>query len=103
VPEGPRAWTPQPIVADVVEPLGQPMRQKAPDERVGGQRHGFPTLVWGVLVAKAHLAMIDGEETGVGQRDTVDLSAQVVQDCLRALHSRFAVDHPRLGPKPPRE
>jgi hypothetical protein len=98
VPAGPMAGTPQPIVADVVEPLGQPMRQKAPDELVGGQRHGFPTLVLGVLVAKAHLAMIDAEETGVGQRDTVEIAAQVVQDVLRAVHSRFAVDHPPLGP-----
>jgi hypothetical protein len=92
------AGTPQPIVADFVEPLGQPMLQKAPDELGGGQRHGFPTVVLGVLVAKAHRAIIDAEETGVGQRETVDRSAQVVQDFLRALHSRFAVDHPPLGP-----
>jgi len=92
------AWPPQPIVADFVEPWGQHMRQKAPDALVGGPRQGFPTLVLGVLVAKAHLAMIDGEETGVGQRDPVDISAQVGQDFLRALHRRFAVDHPPLGP-----
>ena len=92
------AGTPQPIVADFVEPLGQHMRQKAPDARVGGPRHGVPTLVLGVLVATADLAISDGAETGVGQRDAVDRAAPVVQDVLRALHSRFAVDHPPLGP-----
>ncbi len=76
--------TPQPLVANLVEPLGPHMRQKAPDELVGGQRQGVPTLVLGVLVAKAPLAIIDGEETGVGQRDAVDISAQVVQAFLRA-------------------
>jgi hypothetical protein len=70
VQEGPMAGTPQPIGADCVAPVGQHMRQKAPDELVGGHRHGFPTLVLGVLVANAHLARIDGEETGVGQRET---------------------------------
>jgi hypothetical protein len=49
-----------------MEPLGQHMLQKAPDELMGEKRHGFPTLVLGVLVAKAHLAVIDREETGIG-------------------------------------
>jgi hypothetical protein len=66
---------PQAIVADFVEPLGQYMLQKAPNELVSGQRHGFPTLGLGVLVAKAHLAIIDGEKTGVGQGDAVDIAA----------------------------
>jgi hypothetical protein len=96
--EGPRAGTPQPIVADCVEPLGPPRLQKAPDELVGGPRHGLPTLGPGGLVAKAHLAILAGEETGSGQREAVDRSAQVVQDCLWALSSRCAVDHPPRGP-----
>ena len=79
-----------------MEPLGQHMLQKAPDELMGGHRHGFPTLVLGGLGAKAHLAVIDREETGIGERDAVDLSAQVVQDCLWAVYRRFAVDHPPL-------
>jgi hypothetical protein len=97
-PEGPMAGTPQPIVADCGEPLGQHRRQKAPEALVGGPRHRVPTRVLGVLVAKAHLAMIDGEETGVGQRAAVAIAAQVVQDFLRALPRRFAVDHPPLAP-----
>jgi hypothetical protein len=92
------AGTPQPIGPDVVEPLGQHLRPKAPEALVGGPRQGVPTLVLGVLVAKAHLAILDAAETGVGQRAPVDISAQVVQDFLRAWHRRLAVDHPLRGP-----
>ena len=45
--------TPEPILADVVEPLGQHMRQKAPHELVGGQGHRLPALSLGVPVAEA--------------------------------------------------
>ena len=98
VQEGTMDRTPQPIVADFVEPLGQHMLQKATDELMGGQGHGLPTLVLGVLVAEAHLPISDGEEAVVGQRDPVDIPAQVLQDLLRALHGRFTVDDPPFGP-----
>jgi hypothetical protein len=75
VPEGTMDRTPQPIGADFVEPLGPHMRQKATDALMGGQGHGLPTLVLGVLVAEAHLPISDGEEAVVGQRDPVDLPA----------------------------
>jgi hypothetical protein len=70
--------TPQSIVADFVEALGQHMLEKAADELIGGQGHSPPALVSGVLVAKAHLAFRDREETVVGQCDAVDIPAQVV-------------------------
>jgi hypothetical protein len=90
--------TPQPIVADFVEPLGQHMLQKATDELMGGQGHGVPQLVLGVLGAEAHLPISDGEEAVVGQRDPVDIAAQVVQDLLPALRGRFTVNDPPFGP-----
>jgi hypothetical protein len=90
--------TPQPIVTDVVEPLGQPMRQTATAARMGGQGHGLPTLVLGVLVAAAHLPISDGEEAVGGQRDPVDIPAQVLQDWLRAVHGRLTGDDPPVGP-----
>jgi hypothetical protein len=98
VPEGTMDRTPQPIVADVVDPLGPHMRQKAPAELMGGQGHGLPTLVLGVLVAEAHLPISDGAEAVVGQRDAVDIPAQVLQDWLRAWRGRFTVDDPPFGP-----
>ena len=96
--------TPQPLVANLVEPLGPHMRQKAPDDLVGGQRQGVPTLVLGVLVAKAPLAIIDGEETGVGQRDAVDISSpRSFRPFLRAVPSRFAGRPPPPWSRPPRD
>jgi hypothetical protein len=90
--------TPQSIVADVVQALGQYMLEQAADELIGGQGHDPPALVLGVLVAEAHLAFCDREETMVGQGDAVDIPAQVVQDLLSTLHRRVAIDHPSLGP-----
>jgi hypothetical protein len=53
--------TPEPILADFVEPRGQHMLQKAPDELVGGQGHGLPALSLGVPVAEADVAVLEGE------------------------------------------
>jgi hypothetical protein len=98
VQEGTMDRTPPPSVPDLVEPLGQHMRQNAPAELRGGQGHGRPTLVLGVLVAAADLPSSDGEAAGVGQRNPVDIAAQVVQDLLPALRGRFTVDDPPVGP-----
>ncbi len=98
VQEGAMDGAPQPIVPDVVEPLGQHVLQKAPDELVGGQRHGLPALVLSILRAEADVAVLDREQTAIGQRDPVDIPAHVVQDLLRALQGRFAGDDPPLGP-----
>jgi hypothetical protein len=89
---------PQAIVADFVEPLGQYMLEKATDELVGRQGHGPPALVLGVLIAEAHLALLDREEAVIGQCDAVDIPAQIVQDLLSTLHRRFAIDDPALRP-----
>jgi Phage integrase, N-terminal SAM-like domain len=92
VQEGTMDGTPQPIVPDVVEPLGQHVLQETPDALVGGSCHHFPALVLGVRVAEAHLIVLGREDTAIGQGDPMDISAEVVQDQLRALHGRFAVD-----------
>ena len=97
VPERTMDGTPEPIIADVVEPLWQHMRQKAPDELIGERGHGLPALSLGIPVAEADVAVLDREQTAIRQRDAVDIPAQVVQDRLRVLDGGFAVDAP-LGP-----
>jgi hypothetical protein len=89
---------PHAIVADFGEPLGQDMLEKATDELVGGQGHGPPAPVLGVLIAAAHLAWLAREAAVVGQGEAVDIPAQVVQDLLRTLPRRFAIDDPALSP-----
>ena len=98
VQAGARDGTPQPIVPDVGEPLGQPMREKAANELVGRQGHGLPAMVLGILRAETDVAVRDREKAAIGQRDPVDIAAQVVQDLLRAWDGRFAVDDPPVGP-----
>src|SRR5690349_24933816 len=47
----------QPVVTDAVEPLWQDVEQEAPDELVGGERHGAqlrPAVAAVVLVAEGH-------------------------------------------------
>jgi hypothetical protein len=61
VQEGPMDGTPEPIIADFVEPLGQHLRQQAPHELVGGQGHGLPALSLEVPGAAAEVAVLDGE------------------------------------------
>jgi hypothetical protein len=51
------------------------MLEKAADELVGGQGHGLPALSLGVPVAEADLAVLDGEQTAIRQRDPVDIPA----------------------------
>jgi hypothetical protein len=90
--------TPQPRVPDVVAPLGPPVRQDTPAALVGGSCHHLPALGLGVLVADAHLTVRGREETAMGQGDPLARPASGVQDQLRALHGRCAVDAPPLGP-----
>jgi hypothetical protein len=101
--EGTMDRPPQPIGADVVEPLGQPMRQTATDALLGGQGHGLPPLVLGVLVAEAHLPSSAGEAVVVGQRDPGDspgLGPSGLAPCLaRSVDRR----RPTLWSRPLRE
>jgi hypothetical protein len=59
------------------------------------QGHGLPPMVLRLLIAEADVAVLEREQTAIGQRDAVDIPPQVLQDFLGALHGQFAVDnHP---------
>jgi hypothetical protein len=98
VQEGTMDGTPQPVVPDLVEPLGQHMRQKTAHELQRWQGHGLPALVLSILIAEADVTILDREQPAIGQCDPVNITAQVVQNPLRALQGRFAGDDPALGP-----
>jgi hypothetical protein len=55
-------------------------------------------MVLRLLIAEADVAVLEREQTAIGQRDAVDIPPQVLQDFLGALHGQFAVDNPPLGP-----
>jgi hypothetical protein len=98
VQEGTRDGTPQPIVPDGVEPLGQHLRPNAAHARQRWPGPGLPALVLRLLIAAADVTLLAREPPAMGQCDLVDLPAQVIQDLLRALDGGCAGDAPALGP-----
>ena len=70
----------QPVVTDAVEPLWQDVEQEAPDELVGGERHGAqprPAVAAVVLVAEGHAAFVEAEQAAIGDGDTVSVSGEI--------------------------
>ena len=90
--------TPQTIVTNFVNALWQDMLEKTPDEFLGVDRHGFNLSPIGILISKANLAVVSGENSAIGDGDTVNVAAEIIQDGTRALDGRFAVDDPVLLP-----
>src|SRR3979409_446972 len=75
----------QPVVTDAVEPLWQDVEQEAPDELVGGERHGAqprPAVAAVVLVAEGHAAFVEAEQAAIGDGDTVSVSGEKSEDRL---------------------
>jgi hypothetical protein len=97
--ERPMDRTPEPIVADLMDTLGQHVLENAADAPQRRQGHGLPALVLGVLIAKADVAVLERENPAIGQGAAVDIPAPGVEDLFRALQGRFAVDHPPRGPE----
>jgi hypothetical protein len=96
------ARTPEPVVPDLVEALGQHVLQKTADELQRRQQHRLPAMVLGILRAEADVAVLDRGDRAIGQRDPMDIPAQVAEDLVGPLHGRFTVYDPfprphRLG------
>ncbi len=91
----------QSVVADAVEALGQDVDEEASDELLRGQRHDLlpvasPIGIWGpvVLPLEGHAAVVEGDETAVGDGDAVGVARQVGEDRLGPTERRLGVDHP---------
>jgi hypothetical protein len=90
--------TPQTIVTNFVNALWQDMLEKTPDELLGADRHGLCLSPIGILIPKANLAVVSGEDSAVSDGDTVNVTGEIIEDGTRALDGRFAVDDPVLLP-----
>jgi hypothetical protein len=80
-----------------VEALGQHVHQEAPDELVRVKPHGLPAVRAVdavVLPAERHAALVEGEQTLVGDGDAVRVAADVVEDLFRSGKRRLGVDDP---------
>lgn len=60
--------------------------------------YGLPVMVLGILRAEADVAVLDREQTAIGQRDAVDVPAQVAEHLFGPLHGRLTVHDPRGRP-----
>jgi hypothetical protein len=85
----------QPEVADLDEASGQDVAQEAADEldRVEGH-DAAAVVVSGVSPAEAHLAVVEAEQSPVGDGDAMGVAGQVLQHVFRTAEGRLGVDRP---------
>ena len=80
------------------------MEHEAAQEFFGGERH-LPLLaaVSIVLPQEGDLALGNGDETVIGDGDTMGIAGQVVKHMLRPSEGAFGVNHPILTKERPEE
>lgn len=85
------------VVADADEMVRQDVKKKAAQE-FGDRNREFPLLVavCGIPPAKGHLVLLEIDQAMVGNRDTVRVAAQVLQNMVGAGKGWFAVNDPVL-------
>jgi hypothetical protein len=96
--EMPLGWTEQSVITDLVGSPGEHVLEKPAKELKGVQGHDLPRAVPGILVPEGDGPVIHGEDSAVGDGDTMYVPGQVLEDLLRTLNSRLAVDDPVVFP-----
>lgn len=91
--------TPQAIVANFVNTRRQHMLEKSPNELLGVDGHGLRLGCAGAPISKAHLAIVDREDSAIGNSDSVNIAGEVIEDPAAALDGRFTVNDPVLLPE----
>ena len=87
-------------VTDAHEALGQDVKQKAADEFVGIEGHRlFSIPIFAISVTQGDLAVLDFDDTVIGESDAVGVAAEVVENFLRRTERLFRVDDPALFPQ----
>ena len=86
------------------EPARQDMEQEAAQELFGGNRHlALLAAVSVILPSEGDLAVGNGDETVIGDGDTMGIAGQVMQHMLRPSEGAFRIDHPILAKEWPEE
>jgi hypothetical protein len=85
-------------VADADETLGEQMEEKAAQEFIERQRHQLLLImVSGVAPTKGHLAVVERNQSVVGDGYAVGITAEVVEHILRTTEGWFGVDDPMFS------
>jgi hypothetical protein len=86
-------------MANAMEPLGQHVEQKTPDELACIKRHhlvAFGAVAAIVLVAEGDAPLVEADQPRVGDGDAVGLARQIGQHRLGACEGGLGVDEPIL-------
>ena len=84
-------------IANALEPIGKYVKQEPTDEFVRAKRHRLVAVAIAIILpAKLNLAIIDIEQTVVGDGDAVRVSRDILEDFLRSGEGSLRVDHPVL-------
>ena len=85
-------------ISDPPESRRQDMEEKAPDELVGGEGHDLLLVVTAIVPpSKTHFAILDIEETMVGDRHSVGIATEVIEYLAWPGKRPLGVNHPFLG------
>ena len=73
----------------------QNVKEEPSDKLVGLKRHDLLTVMVCIIPPEeGNLAVLDGEDAVITDRDPVGISAEVLKDPLGAIEGRFAIDDP---------
>jgi hypothetical protein len=82
-------------VADLDEAGRQDMEQKTSDELDRIELHdAAAVVVSGIAPAKAHLPVVEAEQSSVGDGNPVSVARQVLQHMFGSSERRLGIDHP---------
>jgi hypothetical protein len=88
------------VIADAMKSARQHMDQEAPDELRTGEGHRLLAIAVAVILpAEADLAVFHGQQTVVGDGDTVGIAPDVVENLRRPGEGPLGVDDPAGVPK----
>ena len=82
-------------VTDAYEATWQHMQKEAAQELVDGQRHRLlPVAMCGIAPSEGDVAMVERDESVVGDGDAVGVSAEIAQGMLGSSEGALGVDDP---------
>ena len=85
-------------MADANEPLGENVDQESAQKLIGSNGHDLLLVaVRIVLPSERYSIILEGDESMVGDRDTMGIARQIVQNVLGTAEGRLGVDDPVLS------
>ena len=91
----PVAIAEQAVIANALEPIGQSVEEKPPDEFFSGKRHRFwLTFISIVFPPEAHLTSFDIHQAMVRNGDAVSIPANIIEHLLGARKGGLGIDDP---------